>query len=112
MNSTWDNAGVRAWFTRLVRSGSLLLVLTLAAGQLRAAEDPMPRPAALERDVQFWIRVYSQVDTNAGFLHDEHNLGVIYDTLRFAPNTPPHERQALIEQERDHYAAALRHIAA
>ncbi len=72
----------------------------------------MPRPPQLERDVQFWIRVYSQVDTNGGFLHDEHNLGVIYDTLRFVPNTSPHEREAVIDQERTHYAAALRRIAA
>ncbi|MBV8853993.1 MAG: transglycosylase SLT domain-containing protein, partial [Sinobacteraceae bacterium] len=89
-----------------------MLLLTLAAGRLPAAEDPMPRPPELERDVQFWIRVYSQVDTNGGFLHDEHNLGVIYDTLRFAPSTSPHEREAVIDQERTHYAAALRRIAA
>ena len=103
---------MRAWLTGLKRSGSLLLLLTLAAARLPAAEDPMPRPPELERDVQFWIRVYSQVDTNGGFLHDEHNLGVIYDTLRFAPNTSPHEREAIVDQERTHYAAALRRIAA
>ena len=72
----------------------------------------MPRPPQLERDVQFWIRVYTQVDTNAGFLHDEHNLAVVYDTLHFAPNTSPHEREKRVEEEREHYAAALRRIAA
>ena len=36
-----------------------------------AAEDPVPRPPQLERDVQFWVRVYTQVDTNSGFLHDQ-----------------------------------------
>ena len=44
----------------------------------------MPRPPELERDVQFWIRVYTQIDTNSGFLHDQYNLGVVYDTLHFA----------------------------
>jgi peptidoglycan lytic transglycosylase D len=72
----------------------------------------MPRPADLERDVQFWIRVYSQIDTNSGFLHDQSNLGVVYDTLHFGPESPPAERQRLIDQARDRYEAALRRIAA
>ena len=72
----------------------------------------MPRPADLERDVQFWIRVYSQIDTNAGFLHDQSNLGVVYETLHFAPEAPPAERQRLIDQTRERYEAALRRIAA
>ena len=75
------------------------------------ADEPMPRPSALERDVQFWIRVYSQIDTNAGFLHDQYNLGVVYDTLRFAPNSPPAERQRQVDAARNRYAAALRRIA-
>src|SRR2546421_6094388 len=47
-------------------------------------DNPMPRPPQLERDVQFWIRVYTQIDTNAGLLHDQYNLSVVYDTLHFA----------------------------
>ncbi len=72
----------------------------------------MPRPAALERDVQFWIRVYTEVDTNSGFIHDEHNLGVVYEKLHFAPNTSPREREKIVDQEKAKYAAALRRIAA
>ena len=72
----------------------------------------MPRPPQLERDVQFWIRVYTQIDTNAGFLHDQSNLGVVYDTLHFSPEAPASERQRLVDQTRERYAAALRRIAA
>jgi membrane-bound lytic murein transglycosylase D len=71
----------------------------------------MPRPPQLERDVQFWIRVYTQIDTDAGFLHDQSNLGVLYETLHFAPDSPPSERQRLVDQARERYAAALRRIA-
>ena len=109
MNSTWGMAGARG---ALARFGLAAMLALLWATRLLGAEDPMPRPAELERDVQFWIRVYSQIDTNSGFLHDEHNLGVIYDTLRFSSNTSPREREKLIEQQRDHYVAALRRIAA
>ena len=86
MNSTWVKAPARLGFARLLLNGVLLL---LVATRLVAAEDPMPRPPELERDVQFWIRVYTEVDTNGGFIHDEHNLGVVYEKLHFAPNTSP-----------------------
>src|SRR4029077_7211966 len=49
--------------------------------------------------------------TNAGFLHDQYNLSVIYDTLHFAPNTTPSEREREVDQARERYSAALRRIA-
>ncbi|MBV8496583.1 MAG: transglycosylase SLT domain-containing protein [Gammaproteobacteria bacterium] len=91
---------------------ALALVAALVCAPAGAADDAMPRPPQLERDVQFWIRVYSQIDTNAGFLHDQYNLGVVYDTLHFAPNTPPAQREREIDAARERYAAALRRIAA
>jgi len=113
MNSTGRR---RSWrgrsATRLVFVWLCLLVLAiLMSVRVEAGEDPMPRPPQLERDVQFWIRVYSQIDTNAGFLHDQSNLGVVYETLHFAPDSPPSERQRLVEQARERYTAALRRIA-
>jgi LysM repeat protein len=109
MNSTWMQAPARLGLARLLISGALVL---LTATRLLAAEDPMPRPPELERDVQFWIRVYSEVDTNSGFIHDEHNLGVVYEKLHFIPNTSPHEREKIVEQAKTKYTAALRRIAA
>ncbi len=96
---------------------ALLMVVLAALGaaltdtRAAAAEDPMPRPPQLERDVQFWIRVYTQIDTNSGFLHDQYNLGVVYDTLHFAPNSSPSERERVVDAARDRYGAALRRIA-
>ncbi len=42
------------------------------------------RPLELEQDVQFWIRVYTEIDTDSGFIHDSKNLGVVYRTVRFS----------------------------
>jgi LysM repeat protein len=109
MNSTWVKAPARFGFARLLLNGVLLLLM---ATRLAAAEDPMPRPPELERDVQFWVRVYTEVDTNGGFIHDEHNLGVVYEKLHFAPNTPPRERERQVDQEKAKYTAALRRIIA
>src|SRR5579872_1000441 len=98
---------------RAVLAGLLLgcALSALAPQSVSAAEGAMPRPRALERDVQFWIRVYTEITTNSGFLHDENNLGVVYETVHFGPNTSPRERQTLVDAARDRYAAALRRIA-
>ena len=76
-----------------------------------AADNPIPRPAALERDVQFWIRVYTQINTNAGYLHDENNLSVIYETMRFDAYTTQREREHAVDAARERYVAALKRIA-
>jgi len=57
----------------------------------------IPRPPELKRDVDFWIRVYSEITTLQGFMHDERNLAIVYETLVLpagAPGSPP-RRQAL-----------------
>jgi membrane-bound lytic murein transglycosylase D len=89
----------------------LLWVAGLAGVPAAAAEEPMPRPPQLERDVQFWIRVYTQIDTNSGFLHDQYNLAVVYETLHFAPGSSPSERERAVDAARDRSGAALRRIA-
>ncbi|HEY1491313.1 MAG TPA: transglycosylase SLT domain-containing protein, partial [Steroidobacteraceae bacterium] len=89
-----------------------LALFNVLLGAARAAENPVPRPPELERDVQFWVRVYSQIDTNSGFLHDQYNLGIVYDTLHFPPSTAAAERQRIVDEARQQIAAALRRIAA
>ncbi len=55
----------------------------VAAGSAGAQTLDLPRPAALEPDVQFWVRVYTEIDTRSGFVHDSRDLGVVYRTIRF-----------------------------
>ena len=80
---------------------SLLLMLPLSA----AAQDPnlFPRPLELESAVQFWTRVYTEVDTQSGFLHDSRHLSVIYTSL------PLDRRQ--IENRRNRIREDLRILA-
>src|SRR6184192_288032 len=70
-------AAARGGFTLLAACLAACLVVTPAPGE----ESPVSRPPQLERDVEFWIRVYTQIDTDAGFLHDQYNLAVVYDAL-------------------------------
>ena len=54
---------------------SLFVVPALASAQ---SSDLFPRPSELEPAVNFWIKVYTEVNTRNGFLHDSQNLSVIY----------------------------------
>ena len=104
MSPTVRNPVRRVW-------SALALLLTLAAPHLARA-DNIPRPEGIQQDVNFWIRVYTEVTTNEGFLHDERNLTVIYDTLKFGAGTSPRDRQRLVDDRRDLHIAALRRIIA
>ncbi len=91
-----------------------IVALSLAAGlaSTTALADSIPRPAGIQDDVNFWIRVYTEVTTNEGFLHDERNLGVIYDTIKFGAGTSSRERQRVVDDRRDRHIATLRRISA
>jgi membrane-bound lytic murein transglycosylase D len=93
-------------------TAKLLLTFLLAAGTLTARAESIPRPAGIQDDVNFWIRVYTEVTTNEGLLHDERNLAVVYDTLKFGAGTSSRDRQRQVDQRRDRHIAALRRIAA
>jgi membrane-bound lytic murein transglycosylase D len=85
--------------------------LLLSFPLLGAAASPsLPEPAALEPDIRFWMRVYSEITTNQGFIHDQRNLGVVYETLRFDPDLPPQERGRQVSEARERYQAILRRL--
>lgn len=105
MNPTVVNSLRRAWLASLL---PWVALFSVTAG----AESAIPRPEGIQQDVNFWIRVYTEVTTNEGFLHDERNLAVVYDTLRFSPGSSSRERQRLVDERRDRHVAALRRIIA
>lgn len=84
------------------------IVLTGAA----AAEPPkLPRPAALQGQVRFWTRVYSEVDTLGGLIHDARDLDVVYEVIRLPRGLAPRTREARIEEAKRKYQVALRSLA-
>ncbi len=99
----WLWAGLAVLIPLFVRGHAN--VIATAAGM------ELPDPPQLAPAVRFWVRVYTQIDTNAGFLHDRRDLAVIYRTVHFAPGSSPDERQLIVDRERDRIAAELRQIA-
>jgi membrane-bound lytic murein transglycosylase D len=79
--------------------------------QPAAQPELFPRPAELQPDIHFWIRVYSEISTSEGFIHDQRNLAVVYEKLSFASDATPRERQVRVDAVREHYQAVLRYLA-
>ena len=72
----------------------LLCLTNVAAAQ---QSELFPRPAELEPAIKFWTRVYTEVDTENGFLHDANNLAIVYQRVDY--DRPEIERQRILIQD-------------
>jgi membrane-bound lytic murein transglycosylase D len=95
-----------------LRLKAWLLVFACTLAGFAHGQSAIPRPEGIQPDVDFWIRVYTEVTTNEGFLHDERNLAVVYEKVKFAAGSSPSERQRHVDDRRDRYVDALRRIVA
>lgn len=90
--------------------GTLLGLLALGAtlcAPLAATGEAFPRPPELDRDVRFWTRVFTEVDTRGGFVHDDRRLDVVYDTLRFDADADDREEHEQARTAVERYRQAL-----
>ncbi len=95
-----------------VRVAAVAFLLAPFLNAYAGDADPFVHPPELERDVRFWIRVYTEVTTDQGLLHDDWNLGLVYEVLRFDPGSSPAQRQRRVGEAKAHYAELLRKFAA
>jgi membrane-bound lytic murein transglycosylase D len=95
---------------------TMLMALLFAIASLPlttlAQSSVFVKPATLEPAVTFWKRVYTEVGTTGGFIHDDTRLDVVYSVLEFAPGTNAATRSKRIEDEKKLAAATLRKLAA
>ena len=86
----------------------VLITILLVADSVAQAEN-FPHPVALEQDVNFWVRVYTAIDTRSGFIHDSRNLAVVYSTVRVDGSRRANRRK--IKKEKAYYAGILKKLA-
>jgi membrane-bound lytic murein transglycosylase D len=71
------------------------------------AEDPFPRPEALQPAIRFWMRIYSEFDIASGLVHDSRDLAICYTPLYLNRGAPVASQNRAIEEVIEHYRAAL-----
>jgi len=93
----------------MTRSGIGILVgiALFSATLAQAGQTLFPRPQSLQPAITFWTRVYTEVDSISGFVHDNRNLAVIYETLTFRPTDSNRRQQRRIEEVLERYRNAL-----
>jgi len=88
---------------------SIVILGLFAASVAGAARGDFPQPKALEPDVRFWKRIYSEVGTDGGLIHDTHELGVVYEVVKFPSR---HAADRHTEARKRYYQGILRSLAA
>ena len=94
-----------------MRTSFRIIALWLAAATAAGAQENFPRPPEITDAVAFWTRVYTEVSTTGGFLHDPENLAVVYEKLDFADGTSSRQRQRERDNAAQGYATILRKLA-
>lgn len=59
----------------------VLILLAISPLSLFAAAADFPVPDNIRPAINFWIKVYTEADTQSGFLHDAQDLRIIYRKL-------------------------------
>ena len=85
----------------------ILVLLSPAA----TADEIFPRPPELQPDVDFWIDVFTEYSVDEGVLHDNRNLGVVYDRLNMPAGLSRKERNRRVERRRRELRAVLQSLA-
>ena len=84
----------------------------VAAGMAFANDEALfPTPKALERDVNFWVSIFTEYSTSEGALHDQRNLAVVYEKIDLPENASRRTRNRLAKVRREHYQKILRTLA-
>jgi membrane-bound lytic murein transglycosylase D len=65
----------------------------------------------LQRDVDFWVDIFSHYSTSQGVLHDNRNLAVVYESIDIPAGISRRERDRRVAERREHYRSVLSTLA-
>ena len=87
------------------------VLIACGAAQGKTGETPFPRPPEIKKAVDFWTRVYTEIDSNSGFIHDSRVLDIVYEVYPLSANASPKQQHRSIRNRVRHYEKLLRKIA-
>jgi len=96
----------------LTLRANLAALMLLFAVPLEHAEGvTFERPDSLQPAIKFWTRVYGDVDSLSGFVHDSENVSVVYETLQFNWYDSAEVQERRIEEAVADYQSTLHSLA-
>jgi len=95
----------------MTRKSRIYLLLLLFMGAPLQAQELFPIPAELQRDVDFWTSIFSHYTSSQGVLHDNRNLGVVYERIDLPADMDRRARQRHVAKQRELLQAVLRSLA-
>ncbi|MGI9270954.1 MAG: LysM peptidoglycan-binding domain-containing protein [Woeseiaceae bacterium] len=75
------------------------------------ADETFPQPPELQPDVDFWVDIFTRYTTDQGVLHDNRNLGVVYEHIDFSAADNRRGRQRKVSARREQLQTILRSLA-
>ena len=106
-NGSLSIARCGSMFKRMPYFLAAILALFLVPGAVLALQDDFPFPEEFAEDVAFWKRIYSEVDTSAGLIHDSRYLDIVYEELTLPDDAGPTERRRASREGRERYRNEL-----
>jgi len=88
----------------------ILFLLLLSTGFSQALAQNFPLPESLKPNVEFWKRVYSEIDGGQGFMHDTRNLSIVYETITVPKNGSRRQRKRIVDAARQRIKKQLERI--
>jgi len=93
----------RSTLIKQVFAPTLLILLINFPFSLLAASADFPVTDSIRPAINFWVSVYTQADTKSGFLHDAHDLSIVYTKLE--------RERSVINSTREEISADLKVLA-
>jgi len=84
---------------------TLFLALSVVAADFQ-------RPAGLEPDIHFWVRIFTEIPSQQALIHDNQRLDIVYARLDLPDNGDYRARRRFSEQMRKKYKTILKTLAA
>ena len=102
--STYRNRALRTLFALV------FALLCAASAEAAASSELFPRPAELKPAVTFWTRVYTEIGTSHGFIHDSRHLDVVYEVIELPVTSHRRARDKATKKAKDRYVNILRSL--
>lgn len=75
------------------------------------ANNHFPKPGIIKDQVEFWKKIYTQIDTNGGYIHDTNEPKRIYKTIHFPKNMSKRKKKKMARNAIKTIMTSLKKIA-